>query len=194
MKTLFSCMLVAFLSVMGTLYAIDWQEEDLVYEITDPVFFGDVIYQNIRIGNQGWNPAENVKFQIKSYESIKEGKKEYRAYPPMNIPRNDKDLVVGGYDRIRRNEWVIVTFLSNDKPITSDTIVIKSDRSIARLLVSDDESSFGWTNLLSIFGVIFFVFMMIGVLSAIMLPAYADYKKRAAEAVRNVETKETGQI
>jgi len=59
-KTIFLTILSFILGISGTLYTINWQDEKVVYELSDFAKFGDITYQNLRIKNEGWNPATNV--------------------------------------------------------------------------------------------------------------------------------------
>lgn len=49
------------IGVTGTLITLNWQEEKLRYELSAPAVFGEILYQNLRLSNDGWNPATNVK-------------------------------------------------------------------------------------------------------------------------------------
>lgn len=49
---------------LGVYFTLDWQEENLIYSVTAPAKFGEIIYQNIEIENTGWNPAVNIKVYV----------------------------------------------------------------------------------------------------------------------------------
>lgn len=173
MKSILTHILVAVLTAMGALYVVNWQEEDLRFDVSEPMYFGEVIYQNIRITNKGWNPAENVKISFSTKTPVGQGNKEFRSYPPMNIDADDKEMTIGGYDRIRKGEWITLTFLSNDNPIKPETVIIKSDRSIASVIETPIDIDYSFWVLMC---VLFLVFL------AIALPAYKDYQEAKNKA------------
>lgn len=121
------------IGVAGTLITINWQEEKLRFELSHPATFGDIVYQNLRVSNGGWNPATNVKVFL-SHPEI--STRNVQSSPPFNV-KADEATALGGYDRIRRGEAITLAFSFKGAPITPAMLTIKSDRSMARLLLND---------------------------------------------------------
>lgn len=120
--------------VGATLITVQWQEEDLRFELSNPATFGEVIYQNLRIANDGWNPASNVKVFL-NHPSIKP--RHVQATPTFNLSVDEPNFL-GGYDRIRRGETVTIAFSYKGPAINAAMLNIKSERSIARLKKLND--------------------------------------------------------
>lgn len=117
----------------ATLVAISWQEEKLRFELSPPAVFGDIVFQNLRLTNDGWNPATNVKVYV-THPDI--AARNVQSSPSFNL-RTDDAGMLGGYDRVRRGEIATLTFSFKGAPIAASMIAIKSDRSIARPQVGD---------------------------------------------------------
>jgi hypothetical protein len=122
--------------VSATLITVHWQEEELRFELSNPATFGEVIYQNLRIANDGWNPAANVKVLL-NHPSIKP--RHVQATPTFNLSVDEPNFL-GGYDRIRRGETVTIAFSYKGPAITAAMLNIKSERSIARLKKTNDKT------------------------------------------------------
>lgn len=122
--------------VSATLITVHWQEEELRFELSNPATFGEVIYQNLRIANDGWNPASNVKVFL-NHPSIKP--RHVQATPTFNLSVDEPNFL-GGYDRIRRGETVTVAFSYKGPAINASMLNIKSERSIARLKKTNDKA------------------------------------------------------
>lgn len=116
------------IGVAGTLITLNWQEEKLRFALSGPATFGAVVYQNLQIANDGWNPATNVKLYLR-HPTVTAA--NVQASPPFNLAAEEMDLV-GGYDRVRRGETVTVTFSFRGPPIEATALSVKSDRSVAR--------------------------------------------------------------
>lgn len=163
------------IGIFGTLYTVDWQEEKLIFELGEVAQFGDITYQNIRIRNDGWNPATNVNVQLSAKNIAKEN---INASPKFELGPNDNRI--GGYERIRRHEVVTLSFAFKGDAITPSMLSIKSDRSIAAYKVSSTEGhGIDWIFVSFLLAVITF---LVGLLSAVFVPAYQDYVKKAKEA------------
>lgn len=121
------------IGVAGTLITLNWQEEKLRFELGNAAAFGEIVYQNLRIKNEGWNPATSVKVFLK-HPSV--SSRHVQSAPAFNLEINEPQLL-GGYDRLRRGETVTVTFSFKGAPIEARDLSIKSDRSVARPLVRD---------------------------------------------------------
>lgn len=121
------------IGVTGTLITLNWQEEKLRYELSAPAVFGEILYQNLRLSNDGWNPATNVKVFL-THPTIRS--RDVRSNPPFNLAVEEPEAL-GGYDRIRRGETVTITFSHKGPPIEPRMLSIKSDRSVARPLAAD---------------------------------------------------------
>lgn len=121
------------IGVAGTLITLNWQEEKLRFELSLPATFGEIVYQNLAISNDGWNPATSVKVFLK-HPGI--GARNVQSAPAFNLEAAEPDLI-GGYDRLRRGETVTITFSFKGPPIETRALSIKSDRSVARPLVRD---------------------------------------------------------
>jgi hypothetical protein len=122
--------------VSATLITVHWQEEELRFELSNPATFGEVIYQNLRIANDGWNPAAHVKVFL-NHPSIKP--RHVQATPTFNLSVDEPNFL-GGYDRIRRGETVTIAFSYKGPAITAAMLNIKSERSIARLKKTNDKT------------------------------------------------------
>ena len=136
LRLLLSILSGIFMGVAGTLISLNWQEEKLGYEVGSPAAFGEIVYQNLRIKNDGWNPATNVKLYLK-HPAI--SARSVQSSPDFNLEVGEPG-VLGGYDRLRRGESVMVTFSFRGPAIDAREISIKSDRSVARPLVRDGAS------------------------------------------------------
>jgi hypothetical protein len=121
------------IGVAGTLITLSWQEEKLRFELGTPAAFGAIVYQNLSIANDGWNPATNVKVFLK-HPGV--DTRNVQSAPAFNLNTEEPNLI-GGYDRLRRGETVTVTFSFKGAPIESPALSIKSDRSVARPQVRD---------------------------------------------------------
>jgi hypothetical protein len=121
------------IGVAGTLITLNWQEEKLRFELGLPATFGEIVYQNLAISNDGWNPATNVKVFLK-HPGV--GARNVQSAPAFNLDAAEPELI-GGYDRLRRGETVTITFSFKGAPIEARTLSIKSDRSVARPMVRD---------------------------------------------------------
>jgi hypothetical protein len=175
-KILFTSFLSLALGIVGTLYTTNWQEEKLLFSFGEIAQFGDITYQNIRIRNDGWNPATNVIVQLNSSNISAEN---IKASPKFDLPPTDSR--VGGYERIRRNEVVTLSFAFKGNPITPAMLTVKSDRSIAEYQNPSEESQkkIDWSFVMFMMTVASFI---IGLFSAIAIPAYQNYIKKAKEA------------
>lgn len=181
-KYLLSTLITLAIGIFGTLYTVNWQEENLIFELGEVANFGDLTYQNVRIRNEGWNPATNVAIQLNakyiSNENIK-------ASPKFELVQNENRI--GGYERIRRNETVTLSLVFKGEPINPPMLTVKSDRSIA--MYKDPSEHTGKTD----WAFVLFVMMVSIFVLAIATPAYQDYVKRAkefrelGEALRNDE-------
>jgi hypothetical protein len=116
------------IGVAGTLITLNWQEEKLRFELGSPAAFGEIVYQNLRLTNDGWNPATNVKLFL-SHPGA--SARTVQSTPAFNLNTEEPHLF-GGYDRLRRGETVIVTFTFKGAPIEARMLSIKSDRSVAQ--------------------------------------------------------------
>lgn len=165
--------------ILGTLFTLNWQEERLYFDLGETAKFGNITYQNLRISNEGWNPATNVKVYLNGNgngvpdESIKPN-------PRFDI-KADKPLI-GGYERIRRGEVVSVTFAFEGEPLPASIISIKSDRSIAAQRVAS--TGVPLTAKIAWFAAGSGFWVLIGVIAAIAIPATHQYKRRRAEATQ----------
>ena len=132
MKSHFSNGIVHILSgiavgVIGSYLIIDWQEEKLVYVLSEPVQLGEVSYQSLTIRNAGWNPATNV---IISLDKDYSGKVSAYSNPEFNVKVIEKNSI-GGFERIRKDEKATVGFSVNSGRLETAMISIKSDRRVA---------------------------------------------------------------
>lgn len=165
----------------GVYFTLDWQEEKLEYSITEPAKFGDINYQNITLSNAGWNPAVNVKVYIDhpgiSFENIQAGV----SLKSMSDEKNG----IPEIERVRRDESLVLSLAYSGEPLFGSEVKIASDRSIAKQLEAEAKTEmplWGKVALWLLGG-----FFALGVLSAIMIPAYQDYKKRAQEVKDRLE-------
>jgi len=173
-KFLLSIMSGAAIGVASTLFAVNWQEEGLLYELGEVAQFGDITYQNLRIKNEGWNPAINVNIGLNVDYITKEN---IKASPKFELDASENSI--GGYERIRRDEVVTISFAFKGEPLTNQVVQIKSDRSIASEINLTKES--GKTDWAFIVFLITAISFFIGLFSAIAIPSYNSYIKRANE-------------
>lgn len=185
MKSLVTIALGTMLGVFGTLFTLNWQEESLSFQLSETAIFGDVVYQNVRIVNSGWNPAENVRIIVERPEI---GVNAVKASMAVS-----SDFIDGRYegfvDRIRRDESVTLAFAFRGNPILASDITIKSDRSIAKVAKETESGWLDWTSFLFGVGAWFFLFLFL----AITIPAYKDYQKRGRKAVEKTQQKPDAQ-
>lgn len=142
-----------------TLLTIQWQDEDLQYFLSTPSVFGDIVYQNLLIKNTGWNPAENVTIAIKNKIPPEDSVKET---PSFDLHVNGGHEL-GGYERIRRNEVVTISFAYKEGPLVDSDLSIKSKRSIAKLASDETFVSpllYLVIKVLSLIGVILSIFLL----------------------------------
>ena len=184
MKSLISLIIGALLGVGGTVYTIKWQDEHLTYEISSPARFGKITYQNLRISNDGWNPAKNVKVFLRGRHLSADGIKES---PSFNL-KDDSPDIVGGYDRIRRGETATVTFAFKGKPISHDDLLVESDRSIAVLRSPGSQGFVSWPSFFLGMGALF----LSSVLAGIVVPAYRSYMETARLAAEREQAASGG--
>lgn len=154
------------IGVAATLVTINWQEEKLRFELGQPAAFGEIVYQSLRLSNDGWNPATHVKVFL-NHPTVKP--RDVRSSPSFNLPVDEPDAL-GGYDRIRRGETVTITFSHRGPPIQPGMLSIKSDRSVARPSARDG----GGIDLFS-----FLLGAFVWTLLAALIPAYRGLRKRA---------------
>lgn len=174
MKNLFVMVIGALLGVFGTLFTLHWQEEALLYRLSETAQFGNVVYQNLSIVNTGWNPAENVKIVINRKEI---GPDTVKASVPVSMSFANS-IFMGTVDRVRRGEAIMLSFAFFGKPLVSSDITIKSDRSIANFTEPGEENWFDWASFFVGIGAWFLLI----IIPAITIPAYKDYQKRARAA------------
>lgn len=175
MKFIFTVLSGIIVGMVGLYFSLDWKEEKLIYTLTEPAVFGTMSFQNLEIRNEGFDPATNVKLYIPK-KSLDSKQIELVAKFDLN---GDGQSNVGGLERIRRGERVLVSLTAKSGSLSSSDISIKSDRSIATFALpnvwSFDAKSF-W------FGVGAGFMLLIFVSTGIALPAYKEYQKRAREA------------
>lgn len=160
------------IGAVGTYFTTNFPEEKVVFSLSAPAHFGDIIYQNLRITNLGFNPATNVVLSINSPD-IKTS--NIQSSSQLNMT-STKDRLTGKIERIRRNESITVSFSYTGPELTPAAISIKSDRSIASFS-EEQKWSLDWTSLF-----IGFAFWLVIILPMILIPAYREYKRRAFEA------------
>ena len=175
-KFIFSIVSGIIIGVAGLYFTLNWQDEKLYYKLSEPAKFGEITYQNMQISNSGWNPATNIIVYL-SHPSIKED--NIRTNPEFNMKTTEKDSV-GGYNRIRRDETVTVTFAYKGQILNPSHISIKSDRSIAQYQAKD-EWEFNLSSVIIVIAGFILIFFFIGIVAAIAIPNFLAYKKRAQE-------------
>lgn len=179
LKTIFKILFGSAIGILATLYAINWQEESLVYSLSDPAKFGEITYQNLKIKNEGWNPAENIKIYL-GLEYI--NKENIQSSPPFNYIV-DEEGVIGGFDRLRRSEVVTVAFSYRGASIKPSELTIKSDRSIAKLEIESDDS----ISLVTILALTWLGVLLVSIVAAIATPQYREYIRRAKQVAESRE-------
>ena len=184
MKFIFTVLSGIIVGIVVSYLSFDWKEEKLIYTLTEPATFGSISFQNLEIRNEGFDPATNVRLFIP--KKVLDSKHiEFAAKFDLN---GDGQSIVGGFERIRRGERVLVSLTSKSGAVSSDDITIKSDRVIANFAFSNawsfDTKSF-WFGAGA--GFMLLIFMTMG----ISIPAYKEYQRRALEARQNL-TKSIG--
>jgi len=175
MKFIFTVLSGIIVGIVVSYFSFDWKEEKLIYTLTEPATFGLISFQNLEIRNEGFDPATNVKLLIP--KKVLDSKHiELVAKFDLN---GDGQSIVGGLERIRRGERVLVSLTSKSSAVSSDDITIKSDRSIANFALPNvwtfDTKSF-WFGAGA--GFMLLIFMTMG----ISIPAYKEYQRRVREA------------
>jgi hypothetical protein len=123
---------IAFISglivcALGVYFTLDWQEEKIRFSISSPAKFGEINYQNFILQNTGWNPAKNLKIKVK-HPSLTF--KNLQSESPIKELQGSKGELVY-IDRLRRDETVVISLAYKGSPLTSKSIIVTSDRSIA---------------------------------------------------------------
>ena len=174
MKFILTILSGVIVGIVVAYFAQDWKEEKLIFTLTEPAKFGDISFQNLEIRNEGFDPATNVKVYLP--KDILESR-QIALVAKFDL-KGDTQSMVGGLERIRRGEHVLVSFTSKKGSVSSDDVTIKSDRSMATYSLPNvwtlDNKSF-WMGTGVGFG--FLIFITLGV----SVPAYKDYQKRARE-------------
>lgn len=170
LKHLLSIASGILVGVAGTLITLNWQEEKLKFELGYPATFGEIVYQNLKITNDGWNPATNLKVFLK-HPAVRA--RNVQSTPAFNLNADEPNLL-GGFDRLRRAETVTVTFSFQGAPIEARELSIKSDRSVARPLARDGTVFDPPSILLGV---------LIGMLTALAYPRVHDLLHRLRETV-----------
>jgi hypothetical protein len=113
---------------LGVYFTLDWQEEKITFSISPPAKFGEINYQNFILHNSGWNPAENLKLKVKhpslTFKNLQSDS------PIKELPGVKGELVF--IDRLRRDETVVISLAYKGAPLTNQSIIVTSDRSIAK--------------------------------------------------------------
>ena len=179
MKTIFTILSSVIAGIVIAVFAQDWKEEKLIFTLTEPATFGAIAFQNLEIRNDGFDPATNVKLFLpkKILES-----KQIELVAKFDL-KGDGQSIVGGLERIRRGERVLVSLTSKSGAVSPNDISIKSDRSIAAFSLPNvwtlDNKSF-WMGAGVGFG--FLIFITLGV----SIPAYKEYMRKARAAQKAV--------
>ncbi len=180
MKSIFTILSSIIVGVVIAYFSLDLKEEKLIYTLTEPATFGVSSFQNLEIRNEGFEPATNVKLFIPktTFDS-----KQIELAAKFDL-KGDGQSLVGGLERIRRGERVLVSLTSKTGVLTSSDIAIKSDRSIATFALPDvwsfDKISF-WIG--AGVGFLFLIFITMGV----SIPAYKEYQRKARLAMQNAK-------
>lgn len=181
MKFIFTVLSGIIIGIAVFYFSQDWKEERLVFTLAEPAIFGDTSFQNLEILNDGFDPATNVKL----YVSAKLGPRNPQFVSKFDLT-GDGQSFVGGFERIRRGERVIVSLTTKLQPLTRGDVTIKSDRSVASYATTGE-----WSFDRKSFWLGFGTFLGFIVLLGIAIPAYQDYKKRALRALMVKQPKET---
>ena len=163
----------AIVGALGIYFTLDWQEENLIYSITPPAKFGEINYQNITLTNAGWNPAINIKIFIEHPNVTFSNTQSKTTLKDLSEEKNG----IASIERVRRDESLVISLAYKGQPLFGTEINISSDRSIAEQVESEGKEYLPlWASvLITFFGVMF----IIGVLSAIIIPAYRGYTETA---------------
>jgi hypothetical protein len=178
MKQLFLNIVIALVSIIGTLYVTVWEDENIVFKLSEPSIFGDITYQSLVIENIGWSPAEHIFVEL-NRNDIDSSNFSSRSFLPSNKPR-----YLAETDRIRRGESVSIAFSFQSSPIKASQISIKSDRSIAKYIphtkAGESPSYILLGALITVLGFIFLVLI-------IAIPQFKHFRKKAFEAQKKAE-------
>jgi hypothetical protein len=138
LKLIFTFILGVVTCALGVYFTLDFSEEKLEYSISSPAQFGDVNYQNITLYNIGWNPAEKLDvFITHPIITFKNIKSDINLKPLSGLKNG-----IATFDRLRRDEAVILSIVYDGIPLVSDKIKITSNRSIAKPRDVNDKSIF----------------------------------------------------
>ena len=184
MKFISTIIAGVLVGALGVYFTLDWQEEKLIYSLTTPAKFGKISYQNITITNSGWNPAINIKLYIEHPNISFSTVQSKTTLKNLSADENG----IASIERVRRDESIVISLAYEGQPLFGNEITISSDRSIAEQIeIEGKEYMPSWFSaLIFLFG----AFFMIGILSAIAIPAYNGYIKQAkknAELLKNNE-------
>lgn len=162
--------------IVVTYFTLDWKEERLTYTLTDPAKFGDITFQNIEIRNDGFDPATHVMIYLPQKVM---GSKHIQIAGTFDL-KGDGESTIGGFERIRRGERVLIPLISKTEPVSATDVTIKSDRSIATVSTPNarrlDVGSI-------MIGVVTATLALFGAfMAAVVPPAYKDYVRKVEEA------------
>lgn len=179
MKFILTILSGVIVGIVVAYFAQDWKEEKLIFTLTEPAKFGDISFQNLEIRNEGFDPATNVKVYLP--KDILESR-QITLVAKFDL-KGDAQSTVGGLERIRRGEHVLVSLTTKKGAVSSDDVTIKSDRSMATYSLPNvwtlDNKSF-WMGAGVGFG--FLIFITLGV----SIPAYKEYLRKARAAQNGV--------
>lgn len=179
--TLFYSLLSAVLAAVAIQYFVgNWNEEYLNYSLSEPVRgSNDTWHRNIELRNNGVDPAINVKVYIRPLQ----GGKRPNVQGDFDISDGHENFI-GGFERIRRKEAVLLSVTSQSKPLSELQVQIKSDRSIAEYKEKAPWSFWPWSWWPGVG-----TFLIVYIFLAIAIPARRDYIERARFAKETADRK-----
>lgn len=179
--TLLYSLVSAVLAAIAIQYFVgDWKEEYLNYSLSESKQVVKGIWQrNIELRNNGVDPALNVKVYVYPLQSDQAP----RVESEFDVKGNGGPFV-GGFERIRRKEVLLLSVRSNGAPITESQLAIKSDRSIAEFRERAPWPFWSWSWLAGLG-----TFLVVYIFLAIAIPARRDYLKAARLAKEAAEGK-----
>lgn len=178
LKFITSIIAGAVVGALGVYFTLDWQEEKLAFTITSPAKFGQTLYQNITLSNNGWNPAVNIKMYINNDQI---GFENIQATSPIKKLNNEKNGIAT-IDRLRRDESIVLSIAYEGYPLPGDQVRIVSDRSIALQKEFDEHTHLPtWAVIVMSISALLLT-IIIWIIAAVSIPAYKGYVKRAKES------------
>jgi hypothetical protein len=163
----------AVVGAIGIYLTLVWQQEQVVYSVTPPAKFGEIIYQNLSISNEGWDPATNIDIYINN-QNI--SFTELQSQSPLTQPAEPKNSTAQ-LDRVRRNETITISIAYKGTPLTQENVKITSDRSVASYKSVEPNTKMPLWAVVTLWVTGLYMFLTLYAIVSIAIPAYKGYVK-----------------